>query len=352
VSGNVRINSQDSVVTNNIITSCATSAGGSVSAQTVSIKCGPSVDEIKALVEQVTSNRDLAQLAENYRKAGARNADLISQIATKMYLRPEEVLDIIKSLSSELIIPGDAINQFSQVARQFMDTAIPIAAIQSSSPGGNSIVEQANAALQDGNIVGARRLLRDFAKPVTVTSGQTAKNEMGEGNDDLFGYGHGVITRTFSSGECDFWAHPCNIEINKIYAFRASQDVANDQPGFKFVVPNGVWRVRVRYQYVRGMLHNWRVVGTPEQAPKEDHCFPNFFWKAYYPDGSVYDLNQAEIMSCNVAYDISGRPSDSVPPIGYMVAIRQFSTPMDSSLPSGPPTMFYYGNQFVFAVTD
>ena len=323
-------------VVNNIIASCAVAAGGSISAQSISIQCGPSADDIKALVEQVISNHGLVQLAEDYRKGGGIIQDEVVKISAKLHLKPEEVSAIIKSLSSEIVIPETAAQQFAQLTREYIDTAVKVRALLASDPSKG----QADTALKSGDILQARRLI-----------GQAKTTKV----DDLFDYPPGTISRAFSGEECQFWvlrpkipggfpAHTCDVELNKIYAFVGSNPGGgNDQPGFKVDLPSGVRTIYLHYRYVRGPLRTER---PPDLASNQDTCTPNIYWETYYANGGTDSRGGEDLDACDFVYPITFRyNNEDPPPLGFMVSIRDFEHKIGTS-------KSYFGGNFVFAFTQ
>ena len=283
----------------------------------------------------------MVKLIDNYRANGNIEPDIVKKLTTVLHLTPEQVLSIFKALSTQIVLPDAALNEFAYVASAYIDTAARIGAMEAS----DSNRQHAELALRTGDIAGASRLLRK-TDTLRETPNEPVKN------DDIFDYPPGAITKIFSDEECQFWdlrprfpggfpAHTCDIQLNKIYAFVGNS--GNDQPGFKFDLPDGTRTIYVHYQYVRGPLRSQL---PPGPVPEKDSCTPNVYWETYYSNGYGDSGGGEDLDSCNFVYKISFKyNTQGPPPIGYMVSIRDFIHKIGTSKP-------YFGGNFVFAITE
>lgn len=327
---------------NNIIASCAVVAGGSISSQIVSVTCGPSRDEIRAIVSEMFPGNNLPKLIDNFRARGSMDADVVAKLAAKLRLTPEQISGVIKALSTQIVLPSTAPDQFADVTSNYIAAAVAINAL----PVNDTRRQQAEAALESGDIAGARRLLPNSANK-TVEAKHDPKmvdHSRGDKGDDErhIQPSLGGITRIFTNDECSFWLHPCNIELGKVYGFRSSS--LGQQPGFKLEV--GARTVHLHYQYVRGAL----VTGDSDPPPEKDICNPNIYWELLFPHGpslAVSGAPQVEIPSCNFIYKVFVPQGFSQTTTGFMISIRQFFPPKGS----GETSDHYFGENFNFSVT-
>lgn len=158
---------------------------------------------------------------------------------------------------------------------------------------------------------------------------------MGErrGDDGHVRLSSGGITRIFTSDECQFRVHPCNIELDKVYSFRSPVSAGDQQPGFKLEAPGGVRTLHLHYQYVmRGALSHARVPSASDPPPENDICNPDIYWKMFFPNGGQNPDGAGEIASCNFTYTIFVCQSlyTEPPPTGYMISIGHFHPPKGS----------------------
>jgi len=339
-----------------IIANCAIAAGGSVTARTISVACGPSVDQIEGLIGQISSNAEIINLLKDYRNNRTANAALISKIATTLRMTPADISAVVSALSSEIVIPQNALSQFAGVTREYIDIAVQVqvAALSSSDPAARRVIDQAAAATRDGQLFQARRLLAYIDRTDSMTAREPTQGGQSR-DDDLTGYGATTIAGRFHLDQCSQPSfNVCRVELNKIYAFHDLPPIKPAWANFSFVVPPGVRRVRVHYQYL-----------LDRPIPTGYACFTTFYWESYYPNGSIYggSYQEVELVGCKESLELAVGEDDGYfqlrrgdqPPRIYLISIRQTGNVRypHADFPTDVQNVVdRYGNNFAFAITD
>jgi hypothetical protein len=104
-----------------VVAGCGVAAGSSIGAESITVTCGPSEMEIKAIVTKVVSAADLAGLVERASTRESAQAPQTAELASKLGLPPDEVSGIFKALARQGLDANRGPAQFAIVARDYLD---------------------------------------------------------------------------------------------------------------------------------------------------------------------------------------------------------------------------------------
>jgi len=142
-----------------VVAACGVAAGSSIGAASITVSCGPSEIEIKAIVAKVVSAADLAGLVERAAEHESATTPQTAELASKLGLPPDEVSGIFKALARQGLDANRATAQFATVARDYLDVRDRQDRLPPKDPETLYLRQQAAAALRDGDIDHARLLV-------------------------------------------------------------------------------------------------------------------------------------------------------------------------------------------------
>jgi hypothetical protein len=252
-------------------------------------------------------------------------------------------------LATQIVTSSTVLDQFAYLTLQYIKTASLLMRLPISDPQIQSLGEQANMALQRGDIKGAAYLVQSAYKLLPSATG-AAPEPTRQTNEGEFGYSPGAIARVFfgknGEFECRMQWDPhdaCTIELNKIYAVRWSNP-HDAQTEFKFFPPAGVNIVRFFYRYI---------LPPNMELPSDQVCLIDVWANGLLGNDREITYGRStpgEITGCTVSLTFHVgmafpglRPGD-VPPSGFAVGIRFFEEANNIA--------FKYGANFVFVFRD